>query len=718
MTFRNRQEDSMPWEKLQLVLGVVALLGSSFAQAAPPAPFQRSTYVTGLDNPTSMEFAPDGRLFICEQNGKVRVVKNGTLLTTPFYTLPAKMDDERGLLGIAFDPSFATNRSVYVFYTVDLLTVNRVSRLTASGTNPDVAVAGSETTILDNIPSIGDWHNGGATHFGQDGKIYIATGEGHDSANSQDKSTLAGKVLRINKDGTVPSDNPFVGQSGARGEVWAMGFRNPFTFAVDPGSNRIYVNDVGQSSWEEVNDLTKGSNYGWPTCEGNCTDSRYKNPLYTYDHGTGQAITGAAFYRGSAFPAAYQGNFFFGDYVAGFIKRIDANNAVSMFDPSVPDLVDLKVSPDGGLYALSIGTIGQALAGKVFRITYPTSTNTVPVALAAATPLTGTAPLAVSFSGTGSTDADGDPLTYSWNFGDGSAAQSGATLNHTYQNPGTYAAVLTVADGKGGNDTDSKTITVSGAVNQPPVGAIVAPAAGAFYVAGDTVTFGGTGSDPEDGALPASGFSWTIVFHHDTHTHPFLGPLAGIKNGTFVIPTSGETSPNVWIRLHLTVTDSKGLSQETTRDIFPRISTVTVASQPSGLQITVEGQPHTTPYTFQGVVGLTRTLGVVTPQSLSGTAYRFGSWSDGGAVTHNIAMPASQTTYTATFLPQSACDVNGDNTTTVVDVQLSVNQALGVAACLAAGQPGSADINKDGQCNVIDVQRIVNAALGGICVSP
>jgi glucose/arabinose dehydrogenase/PKD repeat protein len=639
----------VPTFQRSAILLALASLAPAFVLSAPPSPFVRSTYITGLDNPTAMAFAPDGRLFVAEQNGKLRVIKNGTLLSAPFYTLPAKKDDERGFLGLAFDPSFATNGYVYVFYTVDLLTINRVSRLKADAARPDTALAGSETVILNNIPSIANWHNGGAIHFGQDGKLYIATGEGHDSANAQNKGSLAGKVLRINKDGTIPADNPFVGQAGARGEVWAMGFRNPFTFAADPGSTKIYVNDVGQASWEEVNALAKGANYGWPTCEGACADSRFKNPLYTYSHSVGQAITGAAFYRGSAFPSAYAGSYFFGDYVAGFVKRIDASGAVSTFDPLVPDIVDLKVSPNGALYALSIGDLSQPLQGKVYRFTYPTGTNRPPIAGIAAAPNNGTAPLTVALSGLSSSDPDGDALSYTWNFGDGTATKSGASLSHIFQSPGTFTVILTVSDGKGGTGAATVSISVSGVINKPPTGSILKPLAGAYYAAGSTVAYAGAGSDPEDGVLPASALSWTIVFHHDTHTHPFLGPIVG-AGGSFVVPRLGETSPNVWYRFHLTVKDSKGMTRETTRDIRPILSTMTVATVPSGLQFILEGQPHTAPLTFKGVTGMTRQLGAPSPQTLNGKTYTFKAWSDGGAATHSLIVPAGQPTYTATFM--------------------------------------------------------------------
>ena len=177
---------------------------------------------------------------------------------------------------------------------------------------------------------------------------------------------------------------------------------------------------------------------------------------------------------------------------------------------------------------------------------------------------------------------------------------------------------------------------------------ITAPAAGALYAAGDTIPFAGTGSDPEDGNLPPASLTWTVVFHHDTHTHPFLGPLGG-AGGSFVIPRTGETAANVFYRIHLEVRDSGGLTHSTQVDIRPRTATLTLASTPSGLQLTLDGQPVTASHTFEAVVGMTRTLGVISPQTLRRKQYGFVSWSDGGAATHDITVPVGDTTYTATF---------------------------------------------------------------------
>lgn len=331
--------------------------------------FVQAQFTSGLSIPTSMTFAPDGRLFVSEKAGSLRIVQpDGTLLPTPFLQLTVDTIEERGLLGIAFDPSFATNRFLYVFYTgydASFNPVNRVSRFTASSGDPNVVQGGSELVLLDNIPSTMGWHNGGSLHFGKDGKLYISVGESGIPDNAQLLSNLAGKILRINSNGTIPADNPFVGTPGAREEIWALGLRNPYTFAVRPSDGKTFVNDVGENTFEEVNDLQKGANYGWPTEEGvDNNNPNFIDPIHTYAHnGTGAAITGGVFQESTAFPAANRG-YYFSDYIRGFIRFLNpATNQVKSFATGLSSPVDLDVSPSGSLMYLSIFT------GEVFAIT-------------------------------------------------------------------------------------------------------------------------------------------------------------------------------------------------------------------------------------------------------------------------------------------------------------------------------------------------------------
>lgn len=359
----------------------------AISAATLPTNFIETQFASGLTNPTAMTFAPDGRLFVCQQGGQLRVVKNGALLATPFVSLTVDSNGERGLLGVAFDPNFATNNFVYVYYTATTPAVhNRASRFTASVANPDVAAAGSEVTILDlNNLSGATNHNGGAIHFGPDGKLYIAVGENANPANSQSIGNLLGKILRINSDGTIPADNPtaFGGiagsPSGINRAIWSVGLRNPYTFTFQPGSGRLFINDVGQSTWEEINDGIAGSNYGWSICEGVCSppNANFRNPLFQYGHGssatTGCAITGGAFYNPTTvnFPSDYVGKYFYAEFCTGWIRRFDpATSTDTAFATGASSPVDLIVTADGSLYYLARG------AGAVFRVRYNGPTGT------------------------------------------------------------------------------------------------------------------------------------------------------------------------------------------------------------------------------------------------------------------------------------------------------------------------------------------------------
>jgi glucose/arabinose dehydrogenase len=370
------------------------------------------TQISGLSGPTAMEFAPDGRLFVCLQGGQLRVIKNGVLLTTPFVSLPVDSSGERGLLGIAFDPNFQSNNFLYLYYPVPTSPIhNRVSRFTANG---DVVVAGSEVQILnlDNLSSATN-HNGGAIHFGPDGKLYVAVGENANGANSQTLSNRLGKVLRVNSDGSIPSDNPFFNTAlGANRVIWALGLRNPFTFAFQPNTGRMFINDVGQSAWEEIDDGIAGSNYGWANCEGFCspTNINFRDPLFEYGHGntatTGCAIAGGAFYNPSTvqFPSTYTGKYFFADLCGGWIQVFDpSNNTAAPFATGISSPVDLKVSSDGSLYYLAIGS------ASVFKVQFPA--NQIPTVTLHPASQTVTQGQPVTFQ----TAASGtSPFTYQW----------------------------------------------------------------------------------------------------------------------------------------------------------------------------------------------------------------------------------------------------------------------------------------------------------------
>jgi glucose/arabinose dehydrogenase len=564
---------------------------------------------------------------------------------------------QQGIMDLVFDPSFATNRFYYVFYTLGSPNKDRVSRFTANA-DASGTVSGSEVVLYQDPLNAADEHHGGALNFGNDGKLYITTGE-HFTGVSQQLDTPRGKILRINKDGTIPTDNPFYDGSGPNVDsIWARGLRNPFRAFFDSVTNRLYVADVGgndpNTAQEEVNVGAAGANYGWPDCEGACGNPAVTDPIYSYPHnGRDASITGGFIYRGNQFPSEYYGNYFFADYAQNWIRRLtfDAGGNVSgvfNFEPldgSVDgpygDIVHLSEGPDGALYYVDLGysdVTGASGVSKIRRIRYVQS-NQPPVAVAAANPSSGPAPLAVAFSSAGSFDPEGQPVTYSWTFGDGTTSTA-PNPSHTYTVTGQYVVRLSVSDGV--STTLANPLTV--AVGNPPSGSILSPQDGALFRAGDVIAYSGDGVDPEDGALPASAFTWSIDFLHEGHVHPGV-PITGIRGGSFTIPTSGhDFSGNTRYRITLTVTDSNGLTDTRSVIVYPDKVTLTFQTVPGGLTLYLDGIARTAPFTYDTLIGFTHTI-----DARNQGSYAFSSWSDGGASPHNVTVPAGPQTYTATF---------------------------------------------------------------------
>jgi glucose/arabinose dehydrogenase len=371
-----------------------------------PAGFLETTFTSGLSGPTTMEFAPDGRLFVLEQGGNVKLVRtDGTTATALKLTLDSS--GERGLLGIAFDPNYSSNHFVYLYYTnpngggAATGTHNQISRFTVNDADPQNPIFGGETPILDlNNLSSATNHNGGAIHFGKDGMLYVGVGENANGANSQTLGNLLGKLLRVNVDGyagvrddttighIIPADNPFVSRAaGINQLIFALGLRNPYTFDVQPGTGQIFINDVGQNTWEEIDRAVAGANYGWPNSEGFRTPTdtattigTYMDPLLAYNHsggraGGGCAIVGGVFYDPptAQFPSSYVGKYFYEDLCGGWIRVFDPAQTGSLSDPDpssgfatgdANNTVALKVDSSGTLYYLS------RTAGQVEKISY------------------------------------------------------------------------------------------------------------------------------------------------------------------------------------------------------------------------------------------------------------------------------------------------------------------------------------------------------------
>jgi putative heme-binding domain-containing protein len=334
--------------------------GSGISGPLALAPgFSSERIATGFTGATALAVAPDGRVFVCEQTGSVRIVKAATLQPDPLVTVDVDRRWERGLIGIAIDPGFAGNGYFYLCCVrLRPYVHHTISRFTAHG---DRAVPKSEVILFegDDQATLGGFesagHQGGAIHFGKDGKLYVAIGDQTAGVPAQELTTLQGKLLRLNADGSIPVDNPFY--RTARGKyraIWALGLRNPFTFAVQPETGRILINDVGLSTWEEVNEGVSGGNFGWPAVEGPSSDPRFKNPIHHYPVAS---VAGGAFCPktgASGFPQPYQGKYFFMDFVRGWIKVLDPDHPekVNTFAAGLTRPVDLAFGPDGALYVL------------------------------------------------------------------------------------------------------------------------------------------------------------------------------------------------------------------------------------------------------------------------------------------------------------------------------------------------------------------------------
>lgn len=673
---------------IQIFIPLISVLTVNTKQAiaAPPANFVNETLIINLNEPTSIAFLPNGKMLILERAGIIHLVENGASVVnpTPFLNLSSVTNTEqgeRGLTGIAIDPHFHSNNYIYLFYTRNSPLRDRVSRFVVQG---DTANPDTETVIWEDNQPAPLWHHGGSIAFGNDGKLYISLGDGFDSSSVQSLTSYRGKMLRINKDGSIPNDNPFYDGAGPNLDaIWALGLRNPFRFQVDPLTGRIYIGDVGGNnvsySYEEINLGVAGANYGWPICEGNerspnggaCTPpaqpGTYQNPIHSYPHGGYDAsVTGGFVYRNGNFPPPYKDSYFYGDYVRNWIKglTIDPNTGLKTgefnFEPEngsdngpYGEIVDLKQGPDGAIYYVDIGISWERSSrpGTVRRIKY-LSTNQPPIIQSVQASVTsGGAPLNVNFS-VSATDNENEPLSYSWNFGDGSPLSTEQNPSHVYEQNGQYTVRVTVSDGT--NQTISDSIIIK--VGTPPIietfnitSPSDTPGGNITFRAGDIIQYNATASDP-DGVLTAQSFEWRVILLHLSHSHPEAGPINAMS-GTFQIPTTGhEINDEIQFRFILKVTDSDGLTAEQAMDIYPETVNLILQSSPVGLTLNVDGINKTTPYTLNTVINFQHQINAPNSQTLNGTNYNFVNWSNSQNQNQiNITVPSYDQAYTANY---------------------------------------------------------------------
>ena len=725
-----------------LVAGGALLFAPVGALAATlPQGFQESSAVSGLTSPTAVRFASDGRVFVAEKSGVIKVF-DGLSDTTPsvFADISTNVHNywDRGLLGLALHPKFPATPYVYVLYTYDATiggtsprwgTVGmpsdgcpspladtcpvsgRLSRLQAAGN----VMTGSEQVLIEDWCQQYPSHSVGDLAFGADGALYVTSGEGasftftdygqggnppnpcrdpaqeggalrsQDIRTSGDATSLDGAVLRVDPDtGSALPDNPLAFSSDPNTRrIVAHGLRNPFRIAARPGTEELWVGDVGWNAWEEIDriaDAGDGSveNFGWPCYEGTSRQSGYESagfplceslysapnavaqPYFAYPHtgsdcaSGGSSVAGLAFYSGGTYPSSYAGALFFADYsrrciwamLPGSDGTPDPARRLTFLD-GASSPVDLEVGPGGDLFYVDFD------GGSVRRIQYFRS-NQPPVARATATPTSGTAPLTVDFDGTTSSDADpGDSLTYAWDL-DGDGAYDDATAartTYTYARAGRFTARLRATDQFGATGISSPLVITAG--NTPPTPMIGAPAAGATWTANETLEFAGSAADRQEGPLPASALTWSLILHHcdasGCHAHP-LQDYRGVAGGSFRPPDHEVPS---YLELRLTATDSEGLQATTSVRLDPRTVALTFETSTGGLELVVGGTARRTPFTMTAIVNARLSVAAPTPQvdRASGRDHAFYDWSDGGARSHDITVPAVPATYRATFAP-------------------------------------------------------------------
>jgi glucose/arabinose dehydrogenase/mono/diheme cytochrome c family protein len=365
--------------------------GTPLSAQELPRGFVAETLATNLNAATAMVPLRDGRILLADQTGVVRVWRDGRVFDTPMLTLHVTDYWERGLVGLTVAPDFPATPHLFALYVTDRPFVHHVlSRFTVSG---DVADPASERVLIegDDQAKMGGFqpagHQGGPLRFGADGRLYVGLGEQTAGEPAQKLDTLIGKILRLNPDGSIPDDNPFVRQAaGKYRSVFAVGVRNPFGIAVEPGSGRMFFTDVGGSAWEEINELRPGGNFGWPAAEGMSTNPAFRAPVWTYPPSVGRSICGGAFYprtlpAGDAaglFPGKWRGRFLFLDYISQWLKALDPDQPTNVVTLArgFNGPIAVEVEAGGSLLVLNRGTVWRdpkkfvSHAGSLVRIRY------------------------------------------------------------------------------------------------------------------------------------------------------------------------------------------------------------------------------------------------------------------------------------------------------------------------------------------------------------
>jgi glucose/arabinose dehydrogenase len=834
--------------RMWAVLGAVVLAAILLALLPPteadavstlPSGFQETTVFSGLTNPTALQFSKDGRIFVAEKSGLIKVFDNLSDATpTTFADLRTKVHNfwDRGMLGMVLDPNYPTNPYVYVLYTHDAAIGGTAPRWgtagatsdgcpTPPGATDDGCVVSGRLSRLQADPTtntmsgpeqvlIEDWcqqypsHSVGSLVFGSDGALYVSGGDGasfnfadygqdgnplnpcgdppvgvrgtqtaptaeggalrsQDLRTSGDPVGLSGSILRVDPaTGNALPNNPLIGNSDPNARrIIAYGLRNPFrqTLVARPGTDEIWVGDVGWGDWEEINRITDPDdstveNFGWPCYEGNGRQAGYDGlnlnicenlygqanadtkPYFTYHHSakvvagesctTGSSsISGLAFYKGGPYPDEYDDALFFADHSRRCIwvmekgtNGLPTPGLLKTFVANAENPVDLQIGPNGDLFYVDFD------GGTIRRISYG-STSPPPIQSVFLSDLqwtsatNGWGPVERDTSNGESAAGDGKTITlngatYSkglgvnaisdvrYNLGgqcsrftakvgvDDEVGASGsvtfevwadgtklydsgimrgdtATKDVAIDISGRSELRLLVTNGGDNSNADhadwadaqmSCTDGGGGGTNTPPTATIDSPSSTTTWKVGDNISFSGSATDQQDGALAASKLTWSLIMHHcpsNCHEH-IVQNFAGVASGSFVAPDHEYPS---YLELRLTATDSGALTDTKSVRLDPKTVGLTFESQPTGLQLTVGSASGTTPFSRTVIIGSKNSVSAPSPQTLGGSSYQFSSWSDGGAQSHDIVAPAAANTYTANYTSGGGADTTPPETT-------------------------------------------------------
>ena len=662
---------SSPLAALVLVvaaaIALVTLTGPAQAQVSP-GDFADELRVAGFDRSLALEWLPDGRALVLGQGGQIWVADAAAGTKSLYLTIPDVDDNgERGALDLVFDPGFAANGRVYVFYMSDSNDRFNIGRFTYTGAgSSDV----NSLTVVWSVPDTnpGTSHSGGSLDFGADGHLYLSVGDGTDASRSQDLTNVFGKILRIAKDGSVPAGNPFDDGGGPNvDEIYAYGVRNPWRGSFDDVTGTYYFGDVGgnnpTTAYEEINVLAAGANYGWPSCEGPLGPPKagpscpagVTAPLWSYLHFAAEgccAAVGGEVVRGATVPDELDGAYLYADFNQEQIRYLELGAGNTVTDEGVVktgtrQVVWLGQGPDGHVYYLRYGY--QPGQGELHRLRYTPGADQPPVIHSAtANPTTGPAPLSVSFTGNAS-DPDGDPVSYRWDFGDGTTSTQ-KNPTHIYTAAGNFQAQLRVT--AGGQTTVGSLIGID--VGQAPVASIDAPADGSRFSAGDSIVLDGSATD--DGPLADGDFRWDVWLIHDQHLHPELTAFG--RQASFDVATSGHGwEGDTGLRIQLTVTDDLGLIDTDAVEIVPRKVPVQIRSD-AGSGVTIDGVAQLTPFDLDTVAGFRHVVATEPDVCDGARRWLFDRWSDGSVAPSRVfVVPTSAVTLTARYNDAGPCQV-------------------------------------------------------------